>query len=194
MKNSSFHEYGSSKKNRLTTHIKNLPPCRRVICVLLLLLIVGQMFFIFSNSHKNAVLSDAQSDSVVRLVTRVLLGKELDALPPNVQDTVTHFVRKAAHFTEFAILGMLSSLWCLTFGLLSEGKSSRKRAVIFVGVTAFCCIVGFLDELSQCFSDGRACRFTDVLIDTSGGLLATAVVLVLHAVFQAKRSKNRSSK
>ncbi len=193
MKNSSFHEYDSSKKNRLTTCIKNISPCRRVLCVLLLLLIVGQMFFIFSNSHKNAVLSDAQSDSVVRLVTRVLLGKDLDTLPSNVQDTVTHFVRKTAHFTEFAILGMLSSLWCLTFGLLSEGES-RKRAVFFVGVTAFCCIVGFLDELSQCFSDGRACRFTDVLIDTSGGLVATVVVFILHAVFQVKRSKNRSSK
>lgn len=146
------------------------------------LLIVCQLLFIFSNSHKNAEASDAQSAVVVRLAVRVLCGRDIDTMPQNELDTVTHLIRKAAHFTEYACLGALASLWCLMLGF-------SKKSRIFLGSTAFCFTVGLADELSQCFSDGRACRFTDVLIDTSGGLVAVLVVLCLYRIFTRRGTR-----
>ena len=57
--------------------------------------------FIFSNSLRDAARSNAQSDRVIEVVEGVAehVGVELP------RDTLSHYVRKAAHYTEFFLLG-----------------------------------------------------------------------------------------
>ena len=79
-----------------------------------------------------------------------------------------HFlVRKGAHFTVYAVLGLL--LFAAFY--INRGKlfSSSITAVIIGG------IYGVFDELHQYFVPGRSCQLRDMLIDASGVL--TAVLL-----------------
>ena len=93
------------------------------------------------------------------------------------------FVRKAAHFTEFAILGVLAAanmaLW------------HSKRTSLFVLLAIPCCfLVALTDEFIQKFSAGRASSFADVLLDTSGA--ATAVLIFLACVVIRNALEKRS--
>ena len=82
---------------------------------------------------------------------------------------LVHFlVRKAAHFTEYFILGVLLSLT----GREAQWKKGMLLPWI-LGTMVACC-----DETIQLFSDGRAGQITDVMLDSSG-VLTGCVILVL---------------
>ena len=88
-----------------------------------------------------------------------------------------HLIRKAGHFTEFAILGALSARLLRTF--------DRLRA-FFMSYAFFCGVsVAVVDETIQIFSEGRGPAVTDVLIDSGG--MATGILL-FFAVFAIRRA------
>ena len=94
-----------------------------------------------------------------------------------------HFVRKLAHFTEFAALGAV--YWLLS-GEYTSDRAKRVLSAAFVGV-----FVPLCDETIQIFS-GRGPALADVWIDASGyaaGSCAAALVVYLIS----KRVKNRAS-
>ena len=79
-------------------------------------------------------------------------------------------VRKCAHMSEYAILTLLGFL---TFSFLHG-----RRFLIPIGVTF---LYACTDEFHQLFVPGRAGRFTDVLIDTTGGIIMLLfIALVTH--------------
>lgn len=83
---------------------------------------------------------------------------------------LVHFlVRKAAHFTEYFILGVLLSL------TVREAKWKRiLLAPWLMGTCVACC-----DETIQLFSDGRAGQITDVMIDSSGVFTGCVILMLL---------------
>ena len=87
-------------------------------------------------------------------------------------------VRKLAHFLEFALLALLL---CLNFYyIFGIDKSSSLKKRCFTLLALPCAIaVACIDESIQLFVDGRDGNFTDVLIDSSGALLSTAVFAVI---------------
>ena len=93
---------------------------------------------------------------------------------------LVHFlVRKAAHFTEYFILGVLLSL------TVREAKWKRVLLAPWIlGTLVACC-----DETIQLFSDGRAGQITDVMLDSSGVL--TGCVLVILVVLYLKQKRAR---
>ena len=149
---------------------------QRGTAIVLFLLIAGQLVFIFSNSHKNADASDKQSSVFVRFYIEQIEGKDFESASQTHIDTVTHYVRKTAHFTEYAVLCFLIVLFWRSIRRESKGKYIAP-CTVFLGFA-----VGYLDEFSQSFSPGRANRFTDVLIDTSGGLFGCLTALFLLCV------------
>jgi VanZ family protein len=141
-----------------------------------LLLTAACMVLIFCFSMDNA---DDSSDKSGRIVTAVVhfFVSDFDTLPEQEQneiiDKTTHIVRKLAHFTEFAALGFCASCTVGKRKLLTLGTA---------GTVAFCFLYACTDEFHQYFVPGRACRFTDVLIDTSGsctGMLLSLLCLYL---------------
>ena len=73
-------------------------------------------------------------------------------------------VRKCAHMTEYAILALL----VLASIAVWRGRSAVKHYGLAL-LTAF--LYACTDEFHQLFISGRAGRFTDVLIDTTGAFL-----------------------
>ena len=135
----------------------------RIITALLLILWVA---FIFSNSMDNADASTLKSGAVLALLRRIL-GSEGAALTEFI-------VRKTAHFTEFAIEGVL---------LFLVVKGYTTRPLRFLGWPLLAGLMTALtDETIQLFSLGRSSQVTDVWIDFAGVVTGTLLVFLVQAI------------
>ena len=146
----------------------------RLIFILLSLLWIA---FIFSNSLENARESGEKSTWVYELVNNIFPG------------ITPLFIRKMAHFTEFAILGFLFSSSAVSFARPSIGKRIYIYATVALPPSF---IVAATDEFIQRFSEGRHSSFTDVLIDTAGALFG--IIAFVALIFIIRHIKNRTSK
>lgn len=86
------------------------------------------------------------------------------------------YVRKAAHFTEYALLGVsLYFLCCVWF--------TRARRLPYFLTLALCLGCAAADELHQRFSAGRTASVTDVAIDFAGCVFACLIILAVKQLF-----------
>lgn len=114
----------------------------------------------------------------------------LEWLFPHTPDdvlTVYHgYIRKFAHFFEYAVLAFLASraFWGSSVGLL-------KR---FWTIFAFCVvlIIASIDEYNQSFNTARTGSIYDVLLDCTGGI-ATISILLFFTKKTAKNLQNPSA-
>lgn len=144
---------------------------KRKLKTISLILVLLCVTFIFSNSAMNAQTSSKESGFVFNLLYNFL---SLFTKHPKL----THnMVRKLAHFTEFALLGLSLNLFFML------DKLPKVKALL----TGF--LIACADETIQLFSSGRASQFTDVLIDTSGVLAATLVFLLIQLCIANKVKK-----
>ena len=120
-------------------------------CMFLCSLALLWTAFIWSNSAKSAVESSGQSLQVLDMLEPILMSLGLE------WDTLHHLVRKAAHMTEFALLG---ALW---FGGLG-------RTRFFPAIT-LCFLMALVDETIQLYYPGRSGQITDLWVDLSGVIL-----------------------
>lgn len=135
------------------------------ICRVLLVL---NLCFIWGNSLLPAEASQAFSDGVhdflgsFRAIAAAALASGA-------------LLRKLAHFTEFAALGLLLSwLFALT--------EKKHRPVLPLGLLVAC-----VDEIIQFFVPGRAPGLLDVAIDTCG--VAAGMILLRIGYLLLKRNK-----
>ena len=102
------------------------------------------------------------------------------------------WIRKAAHFTEFALLGALFALW---FERLAINRiESRTLRLLIRRLLAFAAgaLYGVSDEIHQIFVSGRSCEARDMAIDAAGVLAGVLTVsLILWAA--SKRRKTLKS-
>jgi VanZ family protein len=94
---------------------------------------------------------------------------------------VHFFVRKAAHFTEYAILALLAARALRTSGLAALRRSWWPASFAFVASVAL------VDEYHQSFEPSRTGTIYDSLLDMTGG----AVALTCLALWLAVRRRGR---
>lgn len=99
---------------------------------------------------------------------------------------IEYFVRKAAHMTEFAILAVLLYIW------LDRWEIARIRRGCLAAFLTM--IYACSDELHQLFVAGRSGRISDVLIDSVGAALGTAVFLLAECAVNALCRRRRGRK
>lgn len=100
-------------------------------------------------------------------------------------ELIEFILRKAAHFTEYAILG---SLYMMVIVLLDKFIKGR----LFIS-TLLCFFYAISDEYHQSFSGGRTPAVRDVIIDTIGGLFG-GIFCLLILFLLIKRKKRRGKK
>ena len=146
----------------------NLRNYRRVVLFAILIALI--VAFIWSNSCKSREASGAQSGAVTRFLQSIV---DPDGKIP--EESFHHFVRKIAHFVEFAVLG---ALICGLFRMiyLQSGRIFYALPVLIV------LLVAVLDEYIQHFT-GRGSAVADVVLDFTGSLTG----LVLVAAFLPKK-------
>ena len=140
--------------------------------ILLTVLTVLIIAFIWNNSCKSGEESGAQSSAVTRFLQAIL-----DPGGKIPEPTFHHFVRKTAHFVEFALLGIL-------IGGLFRTINVQTGRVFFSLPVLVVLLVAVLDEYIQNFT-GRGSAVTDVMLDFSGGL--TGLGLTLLTAFLKKK-------
>lgn len=92
-----------------------------------------------------------------------------------------HALRKLAHFSEFAALGMgFTWLW----GMLCKKRSFSLSLPLLCG---FCAAA--IDESIQLFTPDRGPSVKDVGIDTAGVLTGILVLTLLHIGYQAIKNR-----
>jgi len=121
---------------------------------------------IFSFSLQPGEISGDISGSFLQKVLEWFAPQELDKEQMDFWHTA---LRKCAHFSEFFVLGVLSSLTLL------QTKLSRRKLIGML----FCLVVAAMDETIQLFVSERAGRLMDVMIDGSGALVGLVMVFVV---------------
>lgn len=137
-----------------------------------IILLVFWMALIFFLSAQIANDSTETTNFVIDILYKLYRGLNIGNL--SVLDfTEIAFipVRKLAHFSEFAILGILMYL------NVREYKKNRVVLITFVLSTLY----ALSDEIHQIFVPGRACTFVDMCIDTSGALIG---ILLIHLILK----------
>ena len=140
---------------------------------------VAVMIFWFSS--QNGEDSMRTSGGVVALILRLFVPG-FDAMTYRERmafyERLQYLVRKGAHFTEFAMLG--ASLRLLFHVLV------LRRPMLWAWV--FGALYACTDELHQLILGTRTAGWTDVCIDSAGGLTGTlAVTLLLWLCGQKRR-------
>ncbi|HIW55048.1 MAG TPA: VanZ family protein [Candidatus Ruthenibacterium merdigallinarum] len=132
--------------------------------------------FIWGNSLASGPASSQVSGTVTQRV-----NDALQAVSPGASVT-EHFVRKAAHFSEFALLGALAAAWVRAWGL----RLARALGWALLAGMA----VALADETLQLFSPGRSASPADVWLDFAGFCAGTALAAALMAA--VRRLQRRS--
>ena len=116
--------------------------------------------------------------------TSRIIGPLLHFLFPNAPEetnkTYHGLIRKAAHFTEYAILA-----WLTIRGMRASPSTavSRSRFVIAILLVA---AVAVTDEFNQSFEASRTGSVYDVLLDILGGAVAVMVIYLIERRRQAR--------
>jgi len=151
----------------------------RITTVLLLL---AWMIMIFSLSSQTADTSSKTSGSIIAMVVKVFYP-DFDKLSEIEQEELIEpfqfVVRKGAHFTAYAVLGILAFLSIVTYKKLSL----HKRGILSLTV---CLLYSVSDEIHQLFIPGRSGEIRDVCIDFCGSFLA---ILILVLIFKKSNLK-----
>lgn len=126
------------------------------------LALVAWVLFIWGHSLMNGLESSAESLRWVRLLDPFFSAVGITDLSLR-----TFLVRKAAHFTEYLILGLLDTAAVVPSWHTPHGR--RVPALLIV------CVVPCVDECIQLFVPGRQGAPTDVLLDFCGALTGLAI-------------------
>ena len=135
------------------------PKRRGQIMLYASLLIWIGVIFVFSSTQG----SMSQTSRIIRPL--------LELLFPTAPEEILLFyhgiIRKLAHLTEYAVLGFLASRAVAGF---YDGKL-RGRSYVWAIVLVV--LVAILDEMNQSLNPARTGSMIDVLIDLTGGFIAT---------------------
>ena len=134
-----------------------------------IVLLLSWCIFICMFSSKPADASKQQSDIFTNMFSGMfsLIFKDFDE---TTFELCAHFMRKLAHFSLFAVLGFFA------FNTFSDSVYKNKVIICVI----FCVLYAVSDEIHQIFSSGRACQFSDILLDTTGSLTGMLIYCPIY--------------
>jgi VanZ family protein len=84
-------------------------------------------------------------------------------------------VRKLAHITEYAILAII------LYFLINQFTRKRRIVILMTFIILF--LLASMDEIHQLFIPLRGAKFSDVLIDSIGGLVGISLINLIYDIF-----------
>ena len=137
----------------------NKSSIKKIYFSLSLIIVIALLVLIFCLSHQNGSDSGDTSGWFTALINLLL--------PFSVSEST---IRTLAHFSEFA---------CLSFFVnnLFVAYKEKLSPVIAVSLSFLYAIT---DEIHQIFIPGRACQFSDMIVDLGGIISGMAVYAVVY--------------
>jgi VanZ family protein len=144
------------------------------------------MILIYSLSAHTATESSEVSGGLIASIAEIL-SPEFDQMTTAQQQAIINnwqfIIRKSAHFSIYALLGVLCSL---PLSIYLRGKSLAVLALCIAWLYAIS------DEIHQYFVPGRSCEIRDVFIDWCGAALGVSVFLLICVFAQRNSIKSRN--
>lgn len=148
---------------------------------------IAVMLFIFVHSAMPGHISGAESNIIVQFIAGITGWNE---------EILRVVVRKAAHFTEFLVLGI-----CLSVNMrdlreknISDGTAAAdapaaayRFAAWFIGT-----VYAMTDEFHQLFVQDRVCSVTDMCIDSAGVVCGVLIYCAFMRSASKRTRKTRS--
>jgi len=153
-----------------------------------LLCVIVVMVIIFLFSAQSAEESSELSGQFVEIIIKIFIPdyNNLSLLQQQeINDKIGFVIRKAAHFTEFSLLGFFLMLHLSTIRLIF-GKIKNKTFFLFCISWFFGTFYAVTDEIHQSFVSGRYSSIKDVLIDSSGVLFGIMILIIFLPIFIQK--------
>ena len=147
-------------------------------------LTLGMMVLIFSFSTETAEKSDKTSGAITQIIVKIAFP-DYESYTEEMQiasfEKTQHIVRKAAHYSEYTLLGLLIRL-CF------ESWFGKKKGSFFISWGAGT-LYAVTDEIHQLLIDGRSGQWTDVLIDSCGVITGVLIaILILRRTYKIKEN------
>lgn len=160
---------------------KNRKIAVTVVTAIFILALYGIIFaFSEQDGKESSSVSRKVSVACVNTVNKMTKQSWSEKDKLEITDSVEPFVRKLAHFSEYALLGLLICI------LLSQWIRKQLRfSMLWIFLSACA------DEFHQTFVPGRDGNFLDVLIDSSGGLLGVLVCIGIWRLILLMMRKKR---
>ena len=154
-----------------------------IIRIVLFILILTTFITIFRFSSQDGQTSSSLSKEVTENVTKRInkIQNLEETEKKNVLNRIEKIIRKIAHFSLYAIVGiMLMSLAC-TY----EFTEFKRGGLSFLIGLMYAC----LDELHQFFISERSAQITDVMIDSMGVLFGILLVMLIYKIYTSRKEK-----
>ncbi|MGN0484233.1 MAG: VanZ family protein [Lachnospiraceae bacterium] len=152
------------------------------ICLCLLLLWMGVIFsFSAQKAKESSHLSSGIAYRLVHETEEIFSIDWSEKTETSIIEVIEFPIRKAAHMTEYAILGLLF------FGSFSAWKANEwiKYATSQAGAMLYAAT----DEFHQTFVQGRDGSIRDVFIDGAGCLIALLLLAGVRRIRKKKQEK-----
>lgn len=146
--------------------------------VITLLWVIVIFSFSLQPAHASSQLSLGVGHWLIELLPPGLADKLL-AMPQEQLQLLHTLLRKAGHFSEYLILGVLSMFTVL---------QTELRHKIWIGL-GFCLLVASVDETIQLFVSGRSGQITDVVLDCVGALCGILMLIGVRKLFSREKSR-----
>lgn len=146
--------------------------------VLFLILAVLSILFPLFHSLLNGEASFLQSSFFVDFIAKNIYVTNDSQTIFNI----TVFVRKLAHFTEFAVF--FSFFNCF----MCAQKIYKNKAYVFLALFALV-FLPLIDETVQYLSPGRTPLVSDIWVDAAGGAVGIAITGVIFWLVRLKQHK-----
>ena len=143
------------------------------------------MVVIYTFSAKNSTESQAESNGVGMFIGKTVISDFEEWSAEEQQEFAEKWdypIRKAAHMTEYAVLGFL-----LVGALIYKRKKYKLNAIVSLLVAA---LYAVSDEIHQYFVPGRSCRIIDIGIDSLGAILSISLHLFIVLIIKHKEIKS----
>ena len=185
---------------------------RQIWGIVVVVLWIALMLLIYWFSDQPDVISSEQSMQIGKLICSIFVNG-YDALSEVTKnqyaELIDHFVRKSAHFCEYAVLGMLTwgSFWVMFTDCLKnrkrysekdktedekglfwkgnpeDGKAYRRIYRLDYFAWLWCICYAATDEFHQLFVPGRYGMVRDVILDSMGALTGIVVCIWVRERF-----------
>ena len=151
--------------------------------ILYLALVLIWMLTVFMFSNQNGEKSQGTSRKISAIVAQIFThNQEINEDEKEViLEKVDHVIRKMAHYSIYAIGGIL------LYNYIRTLTTKTKKAIVIAILLGI--IYAITDELHQYFMNGRSAQITDVIIDSLG--IFTGVILMYKI---QKNLYNKNSK
>lgn len=144
--------------------------------IIYLALIIIWMLIVFMFSNQNGNESHETSQTITKIVVRILTYNQnlTESQEINLIESTNYFIRKLAHFSIYAIGGILIYNYINTFEL-----RQNKKVIISIIVGG---LYATFDELHQYFIAERSAQILDVCIDSSGIIIGVIFTYLINKI------------